>query len=223
MIYINVDPIAVCDLLGKGLLLAVFGKYLSVTIPFVTLIVYIVQKFYLRTSRQVRLLDIEAKAPVYQLFLETSSGASTLRAYGWQSSFQKILESRLDRSQRPVYSLYCIQRLLAFILDLVITALVVILVSIVVTWKSSFTAGAVGVSLVTLMTFNRTMISLVKYWTNLETSIGAVARIKTFVENTPVEKNSSDCQMLVPPNWPTTGIIEYKNVVASYKYVSPLI
>ncbi|KAH8703553.1 P-loop containing nucleoside triphosphate hydrolase protein [Talaromyces proteolyticus] len=208
---------SVCDLVGKGVLLAVFGKYLSVAIPFVVVIVYIVQKFYLRTSRQVRLLDIEAKAPVYQLFLETSSGANTLRAYGWQSSFQKILESRLDRSQRPVYSLYCIQRLLAFILDLVIAALAVILVSIVVMWKSSFTAGAVGISLVTIMTFNRTMVSVVKYWTTLETSIGAVARIKDFAENTPVEKNRSDCQMVVPSNWPTAGTIVYKNVVASYK------
>lgn len=71
------------------------------------------------------------------------------------------------------------------------------------------------------MTFKRTMISLVKYSTTLETSTGAVVRTKTFVENTPVEKSSNDYQMLIPPNWPTAGIIEYKNVVASYKYPPP--
>ncbi|CRG91304.1 ABC transporter C family member 3 [Talaromyces islandicus] len=208
---------ALCGVIGKGILLAVFGKYLTAALPLVVLSVYIIQKFYLRTSRQVRLLDIEAKAPLYQLFLETSDGGSTVRAFGWQRSFQQILESRLDASQRPVYSLYCIQQLLAFVLDLLVTALAVILVGIVVTWKEFFYAGGVGVALVTVMSFNRALMSLVKYWTTLETSIGAVARIKAFVEETPLEDYSRNHRTDIAPNWPASGMVEFTNVVATYK------
>jgi ABC-type multidrug transport system fused ATPase/permease subunit len=215
---INDSHTALCGIIGKGVLLAVFGKYLTAALPLVAVSVYIIQRFYLRTSRQVRLLDIEAKAPVYQLFLETSDGGNTVRAFGWQRSFQQILESRLDTSQRPIYSLYCIQQLLAFILDLLVTVIAVILVAIVVTWKNIFDAGAVGVALVTVMSFNTTLMSLVKYWTMLETSIGAVARVKDFVEETPLEDYGKNSHTDISPNWPASGMVEFNNVVAAYKY-----
>ncbi|QKX54680.1 uncharacterized protein TRUGW13939_01768 [Talaromyces rugulosus] len=208
---------ALCGIIGKGVLLAVFGKYLTVALPLVAATVYIIQRFYLCTSRQVRLLDIEAKAPVYQLFLETSDGGNTVRAFGWQRSFQQILESRLDTSQRPIYSLYCIQQLLAFVLDLLVTIIAVILVAIVVTWKNIFDAGAVGVALVTVMSFNTTLMSLVKNWTMLETSIGAVARVKDFVEGTPLEDYAKNFHTDISPNWPASGMVEFNNVVAAYK------
>jgi len=207
---------------GKVILLAIFAKYLAVTLPFLAGSVYMIQKFYLRTSRQVRLLDIEAKAPVYQLFLETTGGASTVRAFGWQHRFGVALQSLLDRSQRPVYILYCIQQWLALVLDMIVAVLAVVLVAIIVTWRQSFDPGAVGVALVTVMTFNKTLASLIKFWTMLETSIRAVGRIKTFVETTaPEEEELGICRtaQAIPAKWPDSGAIEFDNVVASYKYV----
>lgn len=194
-----------------------FAKYLSVSLPLLAAGVYVTQRFYLRTSRQVRLLDIEAKAPVYLHFLETASGAATVRAFGWQRPFDGVLRALLDRSQRPVYLLYCIQQWLALVLDLIVACLAVLLVAIVVVWRGSFSAGAVGVSLVTVMTFNKTLTSLVKYWTMLETSIGAIGRVKSFVASTPTEEDAGKYQSAsLPLNWPTVGEIEFTNVVATY-------
>ena len=201
------------------MILAVFARYLAITLPFVVGIVFVIQKFYLRTSRQVRLLDIEAKAPVYLHFLETVSGAATIRPFGWERSFTRTLESLLDRSQRAVYLLYCVQQWLALVLDLIVAVLAVILVATVVTWRSSFGAGAVGVSLVMIMTFNRTLMSVVKYWTMLETSVGAVSRIKTFVSTTASEEADTET-VAVPKDWPALGHIEYKDVVASHAWSS---
>jgi hypothetical protein len=54
----------------------------------------------------------------------------------------------------------------------------------------------------------------------LETSIGAVSRVKTFTTEIRPENLSSET--FVPPeNWPMRGQIEFRNVSASYKYVSP--
>ena len=44
-------------------IICVMGKYFAVAIPVIAIILWGVQLYYLRTSRQVRLLDIEAKAP----------------------------------------------------------------------------------------------------------------------------------------------------------------
>ncbi|KAM3550366.1 hypothetical protein ARSEF4850_008382 [Beauveria asiatica] len=196
---------ALFECIAKMLLLAVFGRYLTASLPVFLAAIYVVQHVYLCTSRQVRLLDIEAKAPVYLQFLESKNGAATLRAFGWQRSCQLALQRLLNRSQRPVYLLYCIQQWLALVLDALVSALVLILIAIVVTWRDKFSQGSVGVSLVTVMTFNSSLTQLIKMWTLLETSIGAVGRIKEFKDNTvPEEEELGILQpQRPPPNWPT--------------------
>lgn len=206
---------ALCSCFVKIIILAVFAEYLGITIPIVAVVIFFLQKFYLRTSRQVRLLDIEAKAPVYSHFLETVDGAVTIRALRWQIQFGDRCHSLLDNSQRPIYILYCIQQWLTFILDLIVAALAVVLVALAVVFKDRFTPGAVGVSLVTVMTFNTTLMSLIKYWTLLETSIGAVSRVKKFVESTECEKNI-DSHKELPPDWPAKGVVTFSGVYASH-------
>jgi ATP-binding cassette subfamily C (CFTR/MRP) protein 1 len=210
---------AVYECIAKIILLGVFGKYLSATLPAVAGSVFLVQRFYLRTSRQVRLLDIEAKAPVYLHFLETANGAKTIRAFGWQHGFREKLHALLSRSQKPVYLLYCIQQWLALALDLIVAVLAAVLVTIVVVWRDSFDPGAVGVSLVSVMTFNLNLAMLVKSWTALETSIGAIGRVKSFVEKTPSEEAELGIHRPLPgpDNWPKKGDICFQNVTASYK------
>ena len=176
-------------------------------------LIFFLQKFYLRTSRQVRLLDIEAKAPLYTHFLESVSGAVTIRALGWQSRFDTICRDLLNTSQRPMYVLYCIQQWLRFILDLIVAALAVILVSTVIKWKDHFSAGSVGVSLIIVMSFNQAFMQLITSWTQLETSIGAVARVRTFVTTTESETIPHDPEPL-PKTWPMAGAIEFSKVSA---------
>lgn len=209
--------LAACNCVAQVLILGVFTKYLAVTVPFVFIIVILIQRLYLRTSRQVRLLDIEAKAPVFLQFVETTSGAATIRAFGWQQHFRRKLDSVLDRSQRPVYLLYSIQRWLALILDLLVAVLAILLVSIVVTWKSSFDSGAVGLSLVMVMVFNKSLMSVVRFWTMLETSIGAVSRIKKFVEGAESEDRGDKPSGPVPQDWPTSGAVKFSDVAASHR------
>jgi ABC-type multidrug transport system fused ATPase/permease subunit len=214
-------PTAAFNCAGMAVVLAVFGRYLTASMPFVLVAIYFIQRVYLRTSRQVRLLDIEAKAPLYLQFVETKNGASTIRAFGWHQPFQKKLQSLLNRSQRPVYLLLCIQQWLALVLDILVTIVAVILVTIVVSWRDKFTPGQVGVSLVTVMSFSGSLAQLIRSWTSLETSIGAVARIKQFRDNTvPEEEELGIFQPEDPPaRWPSAGLVRFENVSASYKYV----
>lgn len=40
------------------------SAYLAISYPFIAVVLYAIQKFYLRTSRQLRLLDLETKSPL---------------------------------------------------------------------------------------------------------------------------------------------------------------
>ncbi|KAI1781491.1 P-loop containing nucleoside triphosphate hydrolase protein [Hypoxylon cercidicola] len=195
------------------IILSILGKYLAATIPILAAALFLVQRFYLRTSRQVRLLDIETKAPLYTHFLETIRGISTIRAFRWEFAFQDKLGHLLNQSQKPFYMLFCIQQWLTLILDLMVGALAVVLVILAINLTGSLSPGALGVALVLILQFNGLLIQTIQSWTKLETSIGAVARVQDFVQESPSEPTGVT---LDQSSWPVSGSVQFNQVVASY-------
>lgn len=207
--------IAALSAIAKAIIVIVFSRYLAAAAPFVVMVLYLLQAFYLRTSRQIRLLEIEAKAPLYTHFMETIDGAITLRAHGWQSRYQERNNGFIDLSQRPAYLQYCIQSWLGFTLDIIVTIIAALLVTVVIVWRDQFSAGDIGVSLVAVMTFSSVLMRMIKAWTLMESSIGAVARVKRFVAETESESNSHS-GIQVPENWPSRGMVEFESLTATY-------
>ncbi|CZR62077.1 related to multidrug resistance protein [Phialocephala subalpina] len=193
----------VVTMMGAALM-CISAGYFAATVPPIILIVWVIQKYYLRTSRQIRLLDLEAKSPLYSHFIESLSGLVTIRAFGWGENFQK-----------PYYLLFCIQRWLALVLDLLVMVLAVILMTLVVKLRTEISAGFVGLALLNVMSFNESLAQIIQNWTKLETSIGAIARLMNFSNQTAPENLPGEDED-VSENWPAYGNIEFKNVSASY-------
>lgn len=203
----------------KLVILFVFSQYLGVAVPILGAVLYFLQRFYLQTSRQVRLLGIEAKAPLYSHFMDSVSGAITIRAFGWQSQYHKRLHRFVDKFQAPEYLQKCIQNWLTFVLDIIVAILAVILVATIVTWRDRFNTGNVGVALVMLIGFSTTLMRVITAWTQMESSIGAVARVKRFIDETESEgafeqRDSSDTL------WPQSGTLQITDLDASHRYDS---
>ncbi|KAK1622116.1 ABC transporter [Colletotrichum phormii] len=205
-----------CACIFKLIILCVMGKYLATSVPLLVGVLFFVQRYYLRTSRQVRLLDIEAKAPIYTHFLETLKGVATIRAYRWQENFEEQATKLLNISQKPHYMLACIRQWLALILDLVVGALALIIVAMAISITEKFSPGAIGVSMVLVLGFNNSLATTIKNWTALETSIRAVARIREFAQTTPSEERDLGSSGIPPERWPLQGRIDFENVTARY-------
>jgi ATP-binding cassette subfamily C (CFTR/MRP) protein 1 len=205
--------------LTKLVIVCVIGKYLAGSIPFLAVVVFVIQSFYLRTSRQMRLLDIEAKAPLYTHFLETIQGVSTIRAFHWGPQFREQNHKLLNKSQKPVYVLFCMQQWLSNVLNLVVGVMAVILVGILTSFKEKFSAASTGVALNVVLTFNENLATTIRFWTMMEISIGAVARIQRFVQTTPSETKDVSAHSPLEEKWPSSGTIHFDNVTASYGYV----
>lgn len=106
------------------------------------------------------------------------------------------------------------QQWLILILDLIVAMLAIMLTALSSQLRSN--TGFTGASLVTLMTFGEAMVSLVRHYTQLETSIGAISRLKTFSEKVPQEPTTGE-ESEPPESWPPSGRIELKDVSASYR------
>ncbi|KAB8210491.1 P-loop containing nucleoside triphosphate hydrolase protein [Aspergillus parasiticus] len=205
--------LCICQMVFIG----IASKYAAISFPAVILAVYGIQKVYLRTSRQLRFLDLEAKAPLYSHFADCLGGLVTLRAFGWQQAMEEKNHELLDYSQRPFYLLYAIQRWLTLTLDLVVAGIAVLLIVLVVVLRGSMSAGYVGVALLNVILFSQSIKLLVTFWTNLETHIGSILRVKMFSENVPSENLPTENDSL-PPDWPSQGNIVFDSVSAEYSF-----
>ncbi|KAJ6142470.1 hypothetical protein N7471_001923 [Penicillium samsonianum] len=170
----------------------------------------------------MRLLDLEAKSPLFSQFIESLSGLVTIRAFGWASAFEDQNLALLDESQRPFYLLFCIQRWLELALDLSVAILGAILMVLVVKLRNEVGTGYVGLAILNVITFSQSLSQILRNWAELETSIGAIARIRDFVthtdsENKPGENEGLQAMDLDLSSWPSRGAIEFQNVYASYK------
>lgn len=203
-------------------LLCYAAYYLVAFVPVMGVVVYAIQKFYLRTSRQIRILDLELQSPLVAKFSETIEGLATIRAFGWQEKSMAAFLKRLDAAQRPFYLLYCIQRWLNFVMDLVVACIAVLLVSFGTQFKNTTSGAAVGVGMLNVLNFGQTIAALIEHWTSLETSIGAVARLKQLEADIKPETLPSETSE-PPKGWPTVGSVSYHNVSASYKSDSSMV
>lgn len=205
--------------LAQMALIGVGSKYAAISFPFVLGVLFLIQKMYLRTSRQLRYLDLEAKAPLYSHFTDCLQGLVTLRAFGWQHGMEMKNIELLDYSQRPFYFMFAIQRWLTLSLDLVVAGIAVLLIVLVVVLRgTSLGAGSVGVALLNVIQFSQSIKLMVTFWTNLETHIGSVMRVKEFTQDVDCEDQAGE-DGDIPPNWPSNGAVSFHSVSAAYRYV----
>lgn len=70
-----------------------------------------------------------------------------------------------------------------------------------------------------MISLSHALTDLVQHWTMLEIPSGAIARIKSFSEDTPSEE-SADEESQLSADWPMHGALKFENVTASYTYVA---
>ncbi|KAK1961243.1 ABC transporter [Colletotrichum sublineola] len=221
-------PMSLLETLSAGLvalvqmiLIAIAAPYVAVAYPFLLASLYFLQSFYLRTSRQLRFLDLESRSPLQTHLLETIQGLATIRSFGWARQSIEANHEMVDASQKPVYLLYMVQRWLQLVLELLV-ATMAILVAAIAPQIPSISGGFLGVALIQLMSLSQELKMIVINYTNLETSLTAISRIKAFEARTPCEDRPGDdsaMQRTPPPEWPQTGHVSFKGVTVSY---SPL-
>ena len=120
----------------------------------------------------------------------------------------------VDSSQRPAYLLIMIQQWLNLVLNLIVMVIAAILTTLAVRLHSN--TAFTGAALVTLMNFGESLSGIITWWTKLETSIGAVARLKAFNEK--VKPENKEEEVCVPDEqWPHDGALMIRDVFASYE------
>ena len=76
--------------------------FIALIIP-LALVYYWVQRYYLRTSRELKRLDSVSRSPIYAHFQESLGGITTIRAYRQEDRFALENEWRVDANLRAYF------------------------------------------------------------------------------------------------------------------------
>lgn len=111
------------------------------------------------------------------------------------------------------------------VLELTVAGICVLLVGLSVAIRDRIDPGLLGVALSNVTTFSTTITQVIIFWTDLETSLGAITRIREFTGSTPQEEQPSSFSedddhskaIATPPaNWPAHGNISISGLRARY-------
>ena len=91
----------------------------------------------------------------------------------------------MDKAQQPAYILLCLQQWLGLVLDLLVAAVAIILITLALLWRGTTTAGQIGMAMNLVLVANTTLLGLVTSWTNMEISLGAM-----YVPTRPLQPDS---------------------------------
>lgn len=160
-------------------------------------------------------MELESRSIVFIDLLETVDGLVTIRAFEGESKAISEHLSSLDESQKPFYLLLCLQSWLKIILDLLVAAIAIGVIALAVVLRNTTSGGSVGMALNIVLIANTTLLRLIQTWTNLEISLGAIARIKGLEDEVSPEDLPSETSVL-PETWPSSGAIEFRSVTAVY-------
>ncbi|OAA69111.1 ABC transporter, transmembrane domain, type 1 [Cordyceps fumosorosea ARSEF 2679] len=191
------------------------ATYAAPIIPFFLLVLFLIQHFYLRTSRQLRILELDSSKNLVRHSTESATGVEHIRALQLEEDFVGQFYLMLDEAQKPVYFLYAIQQWLTSAMDFVTATAAVCVVSLALNFKKSTSATAMGLALLGLISFSDFTAQTIRFFVAMENTFGAVARIRDFAGTTPKERDEGVEE--VPEQWPSSGRLDLNCVGAVYK------
>ncbi|CCD69448.1 ABC-type glutathione-S-conjugate transporter [Caenorhabditis elegans] len=188
----------------------------GIAFAILSVIYFIVLRFYISTSRQLKRLESASRSPIYSHFQESIQGASSIRAFGVVDNFIKQSQQRVDDHLIAYYPSIVANRWLAVRLEMVGNLIVLSAAGAAVYFRDSpgLSAGLVGLSVSYALNITQTLNWAVRMTSELETNIVSVERIKEYTV-TPTEGNNS--RRLAAKSWPEKGEISIKNFSVRYR------
>uniref|UniRef100_A0A1B6CN72 ABC-type glutathione-S-conjugate transporter n=1 Tax=Clastoptera arizonana TaxID=38151 RepID=A0A1B6CN72_9HEMI len=204
-----------CAMLASTICVITFTTpiFIFVIIP-VIILNFSIQRFYVKTARQMQRLESVSKSPVYSHFSESLSGVQTLRAYKVQKAFINQCEKNVDRNLSCFYLAASSNRWVSVRLES-LGNLLVFSAAIFAVLAKDMSPGLVGLSLTYALQITTMLFMLVREATNLETNTVSVERIKEYSELN--EEAPWELEPKPDPRWPIKGSIEFKDYAVSYR------
>ncbi|KAJ5104843.1 hypothetical protein NUU61_002190 [Penicillium alfredii] len=177
------------------------------------------QKYYLRTSRELKRLDSVTRSPIYAHFQESLGGISTIRAYRQENRFALENEWRMDANLRAYFPSISANRWLAVRLEFIGSIIILAsagLAIVSVATGSGLSAGMVGLAMSYALQITQSLNWIVRQTVEVETNIVSVERVLEYA-NLPSEAPEVIFKRRPAIGWPAQGAVSFKDYSTRYR------
>ncbi|KAM6085036.1 ATP-binding cassette sub-family C member 10 isoform 3-T4 [Theristicus caerulescens] len=176
-----------------------------------------IQRYYRRTSRELKRLYSVTLSPIYTHFSETLSGLSSIRAMRATQRFELENQLRLEQNQRCLFASNTAMQWLDIRLQMIGVAVVTAIagIAIIQHQKQLGNPGLVGLALSYALSVTNLLSGLISSFTVTETMMVSVERTEEYTTDIPME--SQDKLVQVAADWPSQGLVEFQQVVLAYR------
>uniref|UniRef100_A0A8C3CG56 ATP-binding cassette sub-family C member 10 n=1 Tax=Cairina moschata TaxID=8855 RepID=A0A8C3CG56_CAIMO len=176
-----------------------------------------IQRYYRRTSRELKRLYSLTLSPIYTHFSETLSGLSSIRAMRAAERFELENQLHLEQNQRCLFASNTAVQWLDIRLQMIGVAVITAIAGIAVIQhqKELGNPGLVGLALSYALSVTNLLSGLISSFTMTETMMVSVERTEEYTTDIPVEPQDKVVQ--VAADWPSRGLVEFQHVVLAYR------
>jgi ATP-binding cassette subfamily C (CFTR/MRP) protein 1 len=180
---------------------------------------FFIQRYYLRTSRELKRLDSVSKSPIYAHFQESLSGIGTIRAFRQQGRFAQENEWRVDSNLMCYYPSINANRWLAVRLETIGSFIILFAAGfsiISIAAGNGPSAGLVGLAMSYALQITQSLNWIVRQTVEVETNIVSVERCLEYAK---LESERPEILSKHRPkaNWPSQGAVEFNNFSTRYR------
>ncbi|KAI4204450.1 MAG: hypothetical protein LQ350_001207 [Teloschistes chrysophthalmus] len=200
------------------LIVAATPVFVSLILPLGAVYLYI-QRYYLRTSRELRRLDSISRSPIFAHFQESLGGMTTIRAYRQQDRFALENERRVDENLRAYFPSISSNRWLAVRLEFIGSFIILAAASfaiISVAGGSGLSAGMVGLAMSYALQITQSLNWIVRQTVEVETNIVSVERVLEYAR-LPTEAPERVSKNRPKTGWPVHGAVHIRKYSTRYR------
>ena len=178
------------------------------------------QRYFQRTSRELKRMDSVTRSPVYAHFSECLNGLSSIRAYGRLPLMGSMNRIRLDNHLRMNLASFSANRWLGMRMEILGGLLIFASAVFIVVGSKQLDPESVGLQLTYAIQITGLLNLVVRISSLAENSFNSVERVIEY-STTPVERSDDSTpakqEELTAAKWPSQGVITFKDVVARYR------
>ncbi|KAL8907376.1 MAG: hypothetical protein Q9207_001426 [Kuettlingeria erythrocarpa] len=192
--------------------------FVALIVPLGGVYLYI-QRYYLRTSRELKRLDSISRSPIYAHFQESLGGMTTIRAYRQQQRFALENEWRMDENLRAYFPSINANRWLAVRLEFIGSFIILAAASfaiISVATGGGLSAGMVGLAMSYALQITQSLNWIVRQTVEVETNIVSVERVLEYAR-LPSEAPERISKNKPKMGWPANGAVDIRNYSTRYR------
>ncbi|CAF1155388.1 unnamed protein product [Rotaria sp. Silwood1] len=220
-------PQAIIDMMQNLLMTLGSIVVIGMTNPWALLILLVfipvvlwLRRFYIRSSRQIKRLENITRSPVYALFASSLDGLTSIRAFDVQDDFLNMFIERIDTNARSYFILFSTGRWLGLRLDHMTSLLTLVTAVLAVALRHQIDPSAAALSITYCITLTGLFQWAIRLSAEVENYMTSAERIYEYGQlESESHRNSNASNVLVQPSsdWPSHGIIEFKNYTFRYR------